>query len=394
MKEVVTQSWNGKTLRLRFSYAQKRYTLTIPGRQQHNRKLVELITKQISSDILLDTLDESLERYKSMLLASQVIIPFRDNIAQKVINIPELYKTYLGTAGIDCDTSYHHFGTYQMLLRWSNMPGKVVLTLDMIPQFLIAEKISPSTFNKRKSHLKQFYEYLVRQGFVKYNTLAEIKSRKVSKSVPRNHKPFSEPEVVQILDAFKTDKFMNPNNGFRHSHYYLFVKFIFHTGVRVGEAAAVQVKDLNLTTWQCHIKSAWGAVTEGWKKKKLFKAPKSDKERFVTFSEELAKDLETYIIHKTIDDLLFIGPRGKVIDSNNFNDRIFFPILEQLKLAKRVIYAGRHTFVSLAVKQKADLPSLQYQLGHASINTTLNHYNENKEPPRLIIKLPTDKKQE
>lgn len=389
-QDLIKQSWNGTTLRLRFTSKGERYTLTVPRKLQNNKDLIETVQNTILSDLLLDTVDATLVKYVD-LMQPQIALPFVET-SSTTINVPQLFQQFLKATGIDPVNSLHHYATYQMIHRWDNSPGREVLTLYNLTTFFTEEALSASTFNKRKTHLKQFYEWLIRTGKTVYNPITDIKSRSLPKALPDNHKPFSEGEIVQILDALRNNKCCPQKNQFKHSYYYLFVKFIFHTGARVGEACALRVRNLDLQKGTAFIEEAWGTQTNQWKKIRNFKKTKGEDTRYVYLSHELTDELSEVVQDRKGSDLVFPSPRNSVIDSSNFNDRVFFPLLRELNIPQRVIYAGRHSFASLAVKQEVYLPSLQYQMGHRSINTTMKYYTQFRQPPSFNMNRPSDKK--
>lgn len=300
-------------------------------------------------------------------------------------NALALYKKYTDAVGIDLIHSLHHFSVYKMLEKWG-----YEITLESIPQRLTQEQISASTFNERKRYLGFFYDWLVRNKYIKFNIIRDLKSRKVRTTIPDNHKPFSEHEIVSILNALKTNQFCPANNQFKHSHYYLYVKFMFHTGVRVGEASALKWSDLDLFNKTALIEHSYGRKTTGWGSKHVIRGAKSESERTIQLTDEIVQDL-TIARHSTNSKYVFTGPRGSLIQSQNFNNRVLYPILDGLQIKRRVIYAARHTYVSLAVHQQVSLSELQQQVGHKTINTTIKYYTQFKRSPKVNISLPNHK---
>ena len=379
---MVTQSWNGGTLRLRFRYEGKRYALTIPPDHHQNKILLTKLTELIAADIRSETLDTTLDRYRSEFKLRQALLPFKSPVYR--LHFADLFRQWTTRQGINLDHNQHFEKTYKLLLEWN------AVTPEQIAQNLILLNCCGSSFNRRRIHLLKFCDWLIRTGHILQNPITDIRPKKGDRRC-ESREPFSMNEMSQILEAMRTNSHCPSKNAFKHSHYYIFVKFIFHTGVRVGEAVALQVKDLDLHEGRAHIHKAYGKQPAISGDKKVFKETKTEgSRRSVQLSPQLCQDLAKHIRYKKPEDLLFTGPRGAVIDSNNFNDRVFFPLLKSLGIAKRVIYAGRHSFASAAVKQEVYLPALQYQMGHNSINTTMKYYNRFKTPPGLNMQFPTE----
>lgn len=380
---MVTTSWNGNTLRLRFRYAGERYALTIPSEYHNNKTLLETLSALITADILAETLDTTLDRYRSEFKLKQALLPFKPPVVRT--SFAELFVNWTLRQGIVLAHNQHYSKTHELLLEWN--PA----TPDHIARNLILLTCCASSFNRRRTHLLNFCDWLIRTGKILENPIRDVRSKKSDKR-PSTREPLSMEEMTRILEALRTNSHCSSKNAFKHSYYYLFVKFIFHTGARVGETIALRVKDLDLSIGRANIHVAWGKDPARHGDKKVFKETKTElSRRLVQLSPELCQDLAQHIFCKKPEDLVFPGPRGKVIDSNNFNDRVFFPLLKALSISKRVIYAGRHSFASAAVKQEVYLPALQYQMGHASINTTMKYYNQYKLPPGLNMQFPTDK---
>ena len=57
--------------------------------------------------------------------------------------------------------------------------------------------------------------------------------------------------------------------------------------------------------------------------------------------------------------------------------RFFKPLLKELGIEYRTIYASRASYASLMLEAKAPMSYIQAQLGHANINTTMTFYLKN-----------------
>lgn len=378
--KLVKVETTGKFKRIRVSFEGMRYVIAIPVQHHNNQALITQLQQVVTTDLQTFEFDTTLKKYKRFFTnPAQVQHATKSDVAK-------LYAEYTKAVGIDLESSYHHFGTYKMLERLASC------SLENLPSVFGLQVMSPSTFNKRKTHLKQFYDWLVRIGWLRYNSINDLKSRPVSKSLPDNHIPFTPEQIVQILNAIKTDQFCHKRNQFKHSYYYHFIKFIFHTGVRVGEAAGLRVANLNLTERTARIDTSYGHKTKRWGKTRQFNTAKADSVRTIQLTDEICRDLTHIVDRSKSSDLVFKGPRGKPIDSNNFNDRVFFPVLDGLHIPRRVIYAGRHTYVSLAVDQQVSLSELQQQVGHKSINTTIRYYSLFRRSPNVNVTIPSDER--
>ena len=73
-------------------------------------------------------------------------------------------------------------------------------------------------------------------------------------------------------------------------------------------------------------------------------------------------------------EFVFCTERGTPIDADNFRHREFPPALRRAGLRPIRFHDLRHTYTSLLIAQGAHPKYIQAQLGHASIQTTLDRY--------------------
>ena len=74
------------------------------------------------------------------------------------------------------------------------------------------------------------------------------------------------------------------------------------------------------------------------------------------------------------DDLVFCAKEGTPIHAENMIRREFLPALSRAGLRHIRFHDLRHTYTALLIAQGAHAKFIQSQLGHASIQTTLDRY--------------------
>jgi integrase len=72
--------------------------------------------------------------------------------------------------------------------------------------------------------------------------------------------------------------------------------------------------------------------------------------------------------------LVFCGPQGQPLDPENFIHRDFARVLRRSGVRRTRFHDLRHAYASLLIAQGAHPKYIQAQLGHASIQTTLDRY--------------------
>jgi integrase len=114
---------------------------------------------------------------------------------------------------------------------------------------------------------------------------------------------------------------------------------------------------------------------------------KTQKKRDFPLTTEL-KAILKYFQPEIIDpeSFIFISPRGKLIDHNNFSCRAWKSILAKCNIPYRKSYQTRHTFISLCVEANINSTAIGRWTG-TSAKMIDNHYGAtnftNLRPPSL-----------
>jgi len=321
-------------LRLRWRYQGVRYLITLSAYNKINVSQAKRIALDIERDIALDSFDESLIKYKGNPVKSPVIKSFVQLYEEWVI-------TYLN---MDCEKNVNYNAFRNMIKKWENVDEKSILKI------YNQETFCATTYNRRLTMLKHFVSWLVKMKVWKVNTVADIKPKKVTKIVSPKRKPFTEGEISKILKAFKNDTFTPKGSAFKHSQYYPFIYFIFKTGVRNAEAIGLRAGKVNIPVKTILINEVLArSLKSTSSQQRIRKETKNGKERLLPLTSDLLTVLSPVLEGKSYDDLLFTTANGLPIDDNNFQKRIFKPILKKLEIDERVLYACRHTFGSRCI---------------------------------------------
>jgi integrase len=112
---------------------------------------------------------------------------------------------------------------------------------------------------------------------------------------------------------------------------------------------------------------------------------KSNKARRVDLSRELRRVLlelrdkrllEAYLKGKNeiSEELVFHSPEGAILDPDNLYHRLFLPVLAKAGIRKIRLHDLRHTFGSLLLQNGASIVYVKEQMGHSSIQVTVDTY--------------------
>jgi integrase len=138
------------------------------------------------------------------------------------------------------------------------------------------------------------------------------------------------------------------------------------TGMRQGELFGLQWEDIDFARHQVHVRRSLWHGTLG--------TPKTRRSRrAIDMPSTLEQALRELSTHRH-SEFVFCSERGTPLDADNFRHREFPEALQRAELRRIRFHDLRHTYTSLLIAQGAHPKYIQAQLGHASIQTTLDRY--------------------
>jgi integrase/recombinase XerD len=210
--------------------------------------------------------------------------------------------------------------------------------------------ITANTLNRGLTAIRGFYKFLIREGRLDENPVANIALAKVWMRLPDT---LSKEEVDQILSQ---PDILSPLSIRDKT----MLELLYATGLRVSELVNLTISNIN---WQVGY-----LVTMG----------KGNKERIIPIGNIAYKWLTKYIDEarpqllrgKTNIDMLFTNRSGKRLSRQGFW-KIVRRYAHRAGLLKKIHpHTLRHSFASHLLEGGADLRSVQIMLGHADISTT------------------------
>lgn len=245
----------------------------------------------------------------------------------------------------------------------------VAITRQDIEQYVAWQRTQPSHTRKgqpvsaktiRNAHgvLSSVLQYQVTLGVLDHNPARGIKIPRDQTTTPR-----------RFLTPGEVDKIATATGD-----YALFVRFLYVTGVRFGEATALTPNDFDPQARVVH-------VTKSWKRDKnsngrYLGAPKTARGiRDITLPASIIPELKRAINPLAPDHYVFHAPSTptKPVDYNHFRARIWAPACHATGIHAR-IHDLRHSHASRLIQAGIPLPVIQDRLGHESIQTTVNIY--------------------
>ncbi|WP_341359076.1 tyrosine-type recombinase/integrase [Georgenia sp. M64] len=150
------------------------------------------------------------------------------------------------------------------------------------------------------------------------------------------------------------------------------VLVLAYCGLRIGEAAALRVRHVDMLRRRFRIEEAVTEV-DG---KLVWSSPKDHQRRSVPWPPFLTEDLAERLSGKGRDDLVFPAARGGAVRVRNMRRDWFDLAAAAAGVEGLTPHELRHTAASLAVSAGASVLALQRMLGHDKASTTLNVYSD------------------
>ena len=158
-------------------------------------------------------------------------------------------------------------------------------------------------------------------------------------------------------------------------HWRPLVTLLVSTGLRWGEATALRVKDVDPAAQSATIRQAW-KHTEGVGYE-LGEPKTARSRRTIAVPAGTLEALAPLMAGRRPDDIVCLNKIGGPIRSGSFHGRVWQPAMdrfEQTHGKRPRIHDLRHTYASWAIQAGIPLPVIQRQLGHESIQTTVDTY--------------------
>lgn len=195
------------------------------------------------------------------------------------------------------------------------------------------KRTSPQSRNLFLNAIKFYY-----RNVVKNSQKIEIQSAKKPKSLPT---VLSRSEIHEILEIVKNAK------------HKLLLSLAYGAGLRVSEAIALKVQDLDFEELMVYIKQA-----------------KGQKDRISIMPERLVNSLKNLVAGKIATDFVFASEQGGKLAARTVQ-KVFENALRDTAVKKDATFHSlRHSFATHLLENGTDMRYVQELLGHSNIRTT------------------------
>lgn len=212
---------------------------------------------------------------------------------------------------------------------------------------LKAKNLQKITVARKLSTLRSFFKFLCREGYLKTNPAAGVRTPKQEKHLP---KVLGVEEVAQLLEG--------PANTFQGLRDQAILETLYSSGLRVSELTRLDIP---------HVDFIGGVVKV---------LGKGKKERLSPIGEEALRAIRGYLEKrkelKRVRDsqILFVNPRGGRLTDRSVR-RVLDRAIKKTSLAYHISpHTLRHSFATHLLDRGADLRAVQELLGHQHLSTT------------------------
>lgn len=239
---------------------------------------------------------------------------------------------------------------------------------------LVAKELARSTVRNALSILRSVFNYAIDDGLFESNPAANFgRFTRAANTSGVKGIALTPEEVETFLTATKVVCVM----------YYPIFLLAVRAGLRRGELVAIQWGDIEFGK-DDDDRNRFIVVQHNFVRRQ-HTSPKSKKPRRVDMSRELRRVLirmrdirmrAASLEGKTdiSTELLFSAPAGGILDPDNLYHRYFVPALKKSAIRKFRLHDLRHTFGSVLIQGGASLAYVRDQMGHSSIQITVDVY--------------------
>lgn len=235
------------------------------------------------------------------------------------------------------------------------------LTRDHVAAWVNAQTGAPKTVFNAQALLSSAVGSAVRDGLVGTNVVKGVRPPRAAADTEEH--VYLTHEEFALLSSWVPERWR------------LFPTFLVGTGVRFGEATALTVGHLDLPHGSAHVRQAWEDTSGGPAKLGTTKTRKS--KRTIAVPPQLVDQLQDHTRGKRAAEWVFTNTRGNPIRNGVFHESVWQRLMDPFEEAtgKRPrVHDLRHTFASWAIQAGIPLPVIQRQMGHESIQVTVDTY--------------------
>lgn len=260
------------------------------------------------------------------------------------------FLTYLE---IEKNSSAHTLSNYHIDLKQLRnfLPEKDIQQIDRLDirkylAFLKGKDLQKRTVSRKLSCLRSFFNFLLREGYLKSTPIAAISALKIEKKLPIF---LDMDEVAKLVEAPEKATLL----GLRDR---AIMEALYSTGMRVSELVGLNIAQIDFIAGMVKV---YG---------------KGKKERLLPIGDRALRAIRDYLAQqagqKKETQALFLNKNSRRLTDRGVQ-KIVSKYIQRISSKEKISpHTLRHSFATHLLDKGADLRSVQELLGHASLSTT------------------------
>ena len=223
--------------------------------------------------------------------------------------------------------------------------------------------VCKATINKTATTLGTILRYAVRHKLLDFNPVQNTEKLRIQSEEVVDDKMFFTKEEIHLLLKNQDSK------------YGPLILIAVMTGMREGELLGFQWGDIDWNAKQF-------CVRRTLQLGKFYEPKTKSSKRRIDVDDDLLLEMKKWKLRfpSGEHDLIFPNGDGNPMDATNMIKRIWYPLLRRAGLPRNRFHLLRHTNVSLRIEAGQNIKYIQNQLGHSSIQVTLDIYGHLMKP--------------
>lgn len=240
---------------------------------------------------------------------------------------------------------------------------------------MVKEDLSYSTIKKAYDTLNQRFKLAINQEQVNKNPILGVVLPKQKNKKNSEIQYFSKEQCKELIEESRRIYDYNNKNVYRLGE---LVPFLIFTGLRIGEAIALEWKDIDYKNKTITVNKNVVEVKSKETGKYILEKQDSTKTdsstRIIPISNNAMECIKNLKEINGDKKFIFASQTGQYISPSNFN-RMFRGIQKALNYEATLgLHSLRHTFATLMLNNGIDVKIVSELLGHSNVSVTYNIY--------------------
>jgi len=240
-----------------------------------------------------------------------------------------------------------------------NTPIADITSLD-IETFISKLKVGSKTKQNILTPFRLVMKFGKKHGVIRSNPFADVDPIRKTKSRPTRALTLDEiRDFIEVLDDFWKPLFI----------------LLFFTGVRIGEAAGLKWKRVDLVNGVVQIRKTIVYVSGTY----VYKKPKTESSirdvKLPSFVVDALREQRKRTWKGNGENFVFVNKEGRHLHRHTLNRTVIVPALEKIKTATHISAKDtRASYITNALDKNERMSFIQKQVGHTMTRMIVDHY--------------------